>query len=70
MTVITKELIEDLGATSVQDALIFTPSVDTYVAGTGAGQTGESYRYESGRPFTVRGFVQGNLASTDLAIRN
>ena len=66
MTVITKELIEDLGATSVQDALIFTPSVDTYVAGTGAGQTGESYRYESGRPFTVRGFVQSNLASTDF----
>ncbi len=66
LAVLTPEFFEDLGVTSVDRALIFTPSVDTYQGDNDAGFNSTSNRFFSGQQVSLRGFVAGPSASHDF----
>ncbi len=68
LTVITPEFIQDLGVTSVDKALLFTPSVDT-VEGENDGtnrSSGSFLRFGNGQAYSIRGFTAGADASHDF----
>ena len=66
MSIITPEMIRDLAVSSPEQALLFTPSVDTYQGDTNAPEP-SNFRFGTGQPYSIRGF--GNYtqsASTDF----
>lgn len=71
LTVLTPEFFQDLGLTSPDRALLFTPSVDS-VEGDNVDAnraSGGFLRYGTGQSFSIRGFVSNSgeqAASTDF----
>jgi outer membrane receptor for ferric coprogen and ferric-rhodotorulic acid len=68
LTVLTTEFIQDLGVTSLDKALLFTPSVDS-VEGENDGtnrSSGSFLRYGNGQAYSIRGFTAGADASHDF----
>jgi hypothetical protein len=62
LTVLTPEFIQDLAATSLDKALLYTPSVDS-VEGDNVDAnraSGQFLRFGTGQQYSIRGFVSSN----------
>lgn len=59
LTVLTPEFLQDLGVNSLDQALLYTPSVDTVDGdnSSGARANGNSLRFGTGQAYSIRGFV-------------
>lgn len=66
LAVLSPEFLADLGVTSLDKALIFTPSVDTFQGDNEANLNGTQARFNNGQVFSLRGFVAGPSASHDF----
>ena len=66
LAVLSPEFLADLGVTSFDKALIFTPSVDTFQGDNEANLNGTQARFNNGQVFSLRGFVAGPSASHDF----
>jgi hypothetical protein len=66
LAVLSPEFLADLGVTSFDKALIFTPSVDTFQGDNEANLNGTQMRFNNGQQFSLRGFVAGPSASHDF----
>ncbi|MEO6244208.1 MAG: TonB-dependent receptor plug domain-containing protein [Opitutaceae bacterium] len=60
MTIVTGELMRDLGALNYNDLLDFMPSTSTY---TNSADDANSNGPRSGTPFTVRGYRSGSIST-------
>jgi len=68
LTVLTPEFLQDLAASSLDKALLYTPSVDT-VEGDNSDSNraaGTTLRYGSGQNYSIRGFVT-NAGGQDIS---
>jgi hypothetical protein len=59
LTILTPEFLQDLAATNPQEALIYTPSIDT-VSGDPSRGAGDFLSFSNGQTYSVRGFVTNN----------
>lgn len=55
LTVLTPEFMQDLAVTSIEQGLLFTPSVDAFQGNNN--DAGTQLRYSSGQTYTIRGFA-------------
>lgn len=56
LTVLTPEFLSDLAVTSYDQALLYTPSVNSLEGDNGDNANGTALRYGSGQSYSIRGF--------------
>lgn len=55
LTILTPEFLQDLAVTSIEQGLLYTPSVDSFQGNNN--DNGTQLRYSSGQTYTIRGFA-------------
>jgi outer membrane receptor protein involved in Fe transport len=66
LSVLTPEFLEDLGVHSSTQALLYTPSVDTYIGDNTGDYNGAQQLFGNGQRVSLRGFTAGPSSAHDF----